>query len=176
MAYFCIVCSRNGFYFVILNKSLTNAPAMHQPHSHNASLCYKNVHVCTFVLKIGALSNICLIYCGISEMDLLHLYYMPPSIDKVILSFLDEVCFPAPDHGNEACAFGGHYFRYYASALYYVRLSNLIQRSDSHRFHLVVTDFEVHNNSPRNGNKVTAYFASIITDGCIYVIKVMLCP
>ena len=58
----------------ITQKVTPISPVAQSPHctsliSHNAPLCNRNVHVCTFLLQSGALWEICLMHHGICELS-----------------------------------------------------------------------------------------------------------
>ena len=67
----CLLGTQNVTMFHICSRPIAQIPQCTRPISHNASFCNRNVHVRTFLLRIGALWDICLVHCGIWEMGLL---------------------------------------------------------------------------------------------------------
>ena len=51
-------------------KTNFQIPKCVSPTSHNAPVCNKNVHMCTFLLRNGAFLDMCPVHHGICEMDL----------------------------------------------------------------------------------------------------------
>ena len=66
----CLLGSEGWSMCCLCNRSISQIPQCTSPTSHNAPFCYRNVHMCTFLLQSGALWDICLMHCGICEMGL----------------------------------------------------------------------------------------------------------
>ena len=58
-------------YEACMNRPVAQIPQCASPIFHNAPLCNRNVHMCTFLLQNGALWDICLMHCRSCEMGLL---------------------------------------------------------------------------------------------------------
>ena len=59
-------------------KPISHIPQGITPISHNASLCNRNVHTCTFLLQNGASWDIGPVPCGICKTGLYWLYATAP--------------------------------------------------------------------------------------------------
>ena len=62
-----LCCSRPNFTTPQCTRPKSQ---MHQPISHNVPSCNRNINVCLFLLQNDALWDICVVHCGICEMDL----------------------------------------------------------------------------------------------------------
>ena len=63
------------------------------PISHNATLCNRNVHMCTFLLQNGALWDMGLMHCGtctIGPIDNQHLFRLGIGTDHVTSHYLNQ--------------------------------------------------------------------------------------
>ena len=72
------------------NAPFPNPQSAHST-SHNAPLCNRNIyiHTCTFLLRNGALWDICLMHCGICEIPLVC---TPFSLRCVLFCFVTLIC------------------------------------------------------------------------------------
>ena len=65
-------------YEIVAIIPISHIPQGITPISHNASLCNRNVHTCTFLLHNGALWDIGPVPCGICKTGLYWLYATAP--------------------------------------------------------------------------------------------------